>query len=340
MPADWHASVSDLNVVAVMFSVFAMISSYIECKCIFYFGIMCIFAQHFFHNKTNITMKTDENEAYHRDLTRISKSKLDVIAKSPLHFWAKFLDPNRVPEPPTEWGTTGNAVHTAILEPHKFDRRFVVMPENAPKKPTSAQINAKNPSADTVTAIEWYARFHEANKGKSILSAEDYRDVRGMQDAVFKHPAAMALLVTDDIIAEETIEFDEPHTGEPCKLRRDAFNKRYGLTLDLKTTENASPSEFARSVNSYRYHVQDAFYTDGHLAKFGENTNGFVFIAVEKKAPYAVAVYQLTNRAVQLGRELYIRDINTYQECRRTGIWRGYSDEVEPLDLPQWAYRI
>jgi exodeoxyribonuclease VIII len=285
-------------------------------------------------------MIQDENEAYHRDMTRISKSKLDVIAKSPLHFWAKFLDPNRKPEPPTAWGVTGNAVHTAILEPHKFDRRYTVVPANAPKKPTAVQLNAKNPSADTIAAIEWWASFNAANAGKSILTAEEYEEARGMQDAVLSHPSAAALLVSEDLKVEETLEFTEPHTGVNCKMRRDAFNTRLGWTLDLKTTESAHPEDFAKSVHKYRYHVQDAFYSDGHMAVHNEYPEAFIFIAVEKKYPHAVACYQLSDAAVNLGRELYMRDLDTYLHCMRTGIWKGYSDDIERLELPKWAYKV
>jgi hypothetical protein len=39
------------------------------------------------------------NTDYHAH-PAISKSHLDQVAKSPLHYWARYLDPNRVvPEP-------------------------------------------------------------------------------------------------------------------------------------------------------------------------------------------------------------------------------------------------
>lgn len=285
------------------------------------------------------TTTTDENELYHQDTSRISKSKLDIIETSPLHYWAKFLNPNRKQEPDKAWGVLGNAFHTAVLEPSKFDKRYIVIPDNAPKKPTSAQVNAKNPSADTLTQIEWWARFNREHAGKSILDASDYEDVRRMQDAVFNHPSASQLLASD-LTVEETFEFDEPTTGAPCKIRRDAYNHKYRLTLDLKTTDSAHPEDFAKSAFKYRYHVQDAFYTDGYSFATGEYPDGFVFIAVEKKPPYAVACYRLTATAVNIGREAYLRNLDTYMKCIRSGEWPGYSDLIENLELPKWAYKV
>lgn len=286
------------------------------------------------------TTTTDENELYHQDTSRISKSKLDIIEQSPLHYWAKFLDPNRKPQADTEWGVMGNAFHTAILEPTKFDRRYIVLPENAPKKPTSAQVNAKNPSADTLTQIEWWTRFNNDNQGKSILDKSEYEDIKHMQDAVFNHPSASQLLIESDLTVEEPLLFDEPTTGAPCKLRRDAYNHRLNVTLDLKTTESAHPEDFSKSAFKYRYHVQDAFYTDGCAYSTGEYPQGFVFIAVEKKAPYAVACYSLSATAVNIGRDAYLRNLDTYMKCIRSGEWPGYSDKIENLELPKWAYRV
>ena len=69
------------------------------------------------------------NEAYHGDTTRISKSGLDLIAKSPAHYWSRYLDPNREKKEPTAAMLLGTAVHFAILEPEEFGRRYQVLPE-------------------------------------------------------------------------------------------------------------------------------------------------------------------------------------------------------------------
>ena len=32
----------------------------------------------------------------------------------------------------------------------------------------------------------------------------------------------------------------------------------------------------------------------------------------------------------------YIEDLETYANCKNTGIWPGYSEEIKPLNLPSW----
>jgi exodeoxyribonuclease VIII len=107
------------------------------------------------------------------------------------------------------------------------------------------------------------------------------------------------------------------------------------FVVDLKTTEDASPEEFAKSCANYRYHVQDPFYRDG-LAAVKRKPRAFVFIAVEKKAPHAVGVYVLRAEDVELGRMQYRANLNRYAECLQSGKFPAYSEKVESLALPAW----
>jgi exodeoxyribonuclease VIII len=107
---------------------------------------------------------------------------------------------------------------------------------------------------------------------------------------------------------------------------------------DLKTTEDASPAAFARSVATYRYHVQAAFYLDG-LRACDAQIDAFAFVAVEKTPPYLVAVYSADEICLARGREEYRADLLTFAECLRTDCWPGYPPFVQPLSLPAWALK-
>lgn len=96
---------------------------------------------------------------------------------------------------------------------------------------------------------------------------------------------------------------------------------------------------FAKSCANLRYHVQDAFYSEGYCQAAGTWPRGFVFIAVEKTAPYAVACYTLDDVAKEKGRELYQQDLQTLQAAQAANAWPAYSDQIETLTLPAWALR-
>ena len=76
------------------------------------------------------------NAEYHAS-EGISASGLKLIGRSPLHYWAAYLDPKREPRVETPALKLGTAIHTAVLEPMRFADEYVVVPDSAPRRPTS-----------------------------------------------------------------------------------------------------------------------------------------------------------------------------------------------------------
>jgi len=85
-------------------------------------------------------------------------------------------------------------------------------------------------------------------------------------------------------------------------------------------------------VARFRYHVQQAHYQNGTGAE------RFIFIAVEKYAPYSVGVYELDADAIAEGSRLAFRDLRRIATCRKLDEWPGYSPTITSLSLPTWAY--
>lgn len=254
---------------------------------------------------------------YHSDVSRISKSGLDYIAKSPAHYWERYLNPNREPERKTDALVEGNAFHVLTLEADKFPHHFVIMP----KFSGTGSVAKKD-------------EFLQTNAEKSIITMDQYDKVRRMRDSVMKHPIASQLIAVG--IAETTLKWEDPVTDAPCKCRKDWWNPSNQLIVDLKSTEDASEEGFAKSSFKYRYHVQGAFYLDGARAN-NLNPQGFVFIAVEKKPPYLVNVFYMPDDIIDFGRRIYVSDLQTYMNCRQANQWPGYDVQIKPLNLPSWV---
>ena len=348
----------------------------------------------------------------------ISKSGLDLIHRSPMHYNAVVTAANdRTPTPAQEIGT---AVHMAILEPEEFaktyclslrrsdvpdaidDREVLVEMVNKLNETRLAKLSTSGNKDALIDRIVEYTtgwgtreeleamkvaelkafieRVNEKRTGllstsgsrhelanllrencvevtlwsdvleewqrnnseRKVLSQEAFEQIFAMRDAVMNHPAAFAILHhVKDIIG------------------------------DLKTTEDASPEGFAKSIANWRYDVQHAYYMDGtrlalEQGKCNPPQEGkaelsvywtdpvtgvlcrcrpdfwrgypkhFAFIAVEKKPPYAVGVYVLDSEGVEIGRAQYQHDLRVYAECVRTGEWPGYGDKIQTISLPGW----
>ena len=366
------------------------------------------------------------NEDYHKG-AGISKSGLDLIAKSPAHYKA-VIDGITVREP-TKAQSLGTAFHELLLEPDLFWSKHVepLKRNDYPNAKQSADlvemINELNKTrlpklsmtgskddlvsriiseiyANDMTDLETFqgmkaselkdiivsanesrhgllkssgsteelaktlrdngaefklwseikAEYAAANGGKTILEDELFYQLINMRDAVYAHPSANKLLTKVPGKAEVSAYWHDPETGEMCRVRPD-FWREDGYIVDLKTTADASPEAFAKSVANFRYHVQAPYYMDGlnHAAEQGgiEITpiKGFVFLAVEKDAcvvngeSKGVGVYVLDEDALYEGGAQYRKDLSTYVRCCNENKWPGYSNKVEKLTLPKSAFK-
>lgn len=179
------------------------------------------------------------------------------------------------------------------------------------------------------------------NGHRQVLAGDAWEQVHAMRNAVMDHPAASKLLSAPGR-AELSVYWNDPVTGVLCRCRPD-FWRDDGIIVDLKSTEDASPEGFAKSIANWRYDVQDPFYLDGinlmrdqsgrsDIAK----ARAFVFVAVEKKFPHAVGVYMLDNESREHGRAKYRSSLDTFAACEASGVYPGYGDKIQTISLPAW----
>jgi hypothetical protein len=261
----------------------------------------------------------NSNEQYHGDKTRISKSGLDLIDQSPEHF-RYFQENPREATPAMQFGT---AVHTAILEPDKFDTEILTMPRECKGNSKAAR------EAKEIFLIE--------NAGKTILDADKRSQVKEIRDKVYSHAKAKAYLSEGH--AELSYYWQDPDFKTDCKCRPDMTREGH-ILVDIKTTEDASLKSFQKSIANFRYHVQAAFYTDGLTQVTGQKFDKFVFIVVEKKPPYGIAIYAIDDASMDAGRFEYKRNLKTYLKCKMTKSWPGYPETLQPINLPSWAWPV
>jgi hypothetical protein len=274
------------------------------------------------------------NEQYHADTSRVSKSGLDKIAKSPAHYHYHYLNTDRPQKEETPALRLGSAIHCAVLEPDAFARRYAFLNDAE----IVAEIGGANPRA-TGKYKAWKAAVELENVDKVVLSAAEYQQCQAMRAAVWAHPMAAKLLSAPGPV-EQTYLFTDAASGAACKIRPDKIARidEDIYIVDLKSTEDASEREFGRSAFTYGYHKQGAFYLDGYHAATAGKPEAFVLIAVEKTAPFNVGVYFLDDEAVALGRTQYGENCKTYAECTKTGHWPGYGHDVNNLKLPAYAF--
>ena len=106
--------------------------------------------------------------------------------------------------------------------------------------------------------------------------------------------------------------------------------------VDVKTTNDADTRPFERSIWSYRYYMQAAWYRRLYTALTGTSLP-WHWVILETAPPYLPAVRHATDEYLTLGELHMDRAIDTYLACRESGIWPGYPDQSQPVDPPAWA---
>lgn len=246
-------------------------------------------------------------------LPGLSASKLKKLMRSPLAYKWALDHPDHTSSPAMALGT---AAHTAILEPHRMRTDYVLW-DGGDRRGKA------------------WTEFKEANADKAILTASEFADVKGMYDAVLGHgPAARYL---QDGVAEVTIEWTDP-TGRAFHSRVDWVTVIDGqvVLVDLKTTRDSSPRHFGADAYRLGYHIQFALYVDGWYYLTGEQPR-FVVLAVESKAPYEPAVFDVTDEVLAQGHDEYMRLLATLKECETSDTWPPRAQDEQELTLPSWA---
>lgn len=302
------------------------------------------------------------NPDYH-SAAGISKSQLDDLAESPLQYWYKHLNPDREPEEKKDYFAIGDGTHKLILEPGTFEQTYCVGFDKSAhptaldtiadmkakltelglmisgSKPELAQrlFEAEFPRNEIMYYLEM---DHAAKMGqRTKIDARAYKSMLRMLQSVNSHHTAAALIQGAYV---EHSYFVTDSDGRVRKCRPDIITNNGALVVDLKTTDDVGEHEFGYKIYKFRYHVQAAWYLDILTMLYGSDApRGFAFIAAQKEAPYDVAVHYLSEEDIEIGRQIYQRDLAMYDECRRLDFWPGKDmGKVIRAKLPAKAYYL
>ena len=261
-----------------------------------------------------------DQDDYHRDTETLSASG------------AKVLLGNRPPSPDSEALLFGRLVHTVILEPHKLDTYAVLNAD-------VIGIKADGSKADNPTATKAWkdAVFAAKRDGLTVVSGQTLAKAQSMAAAVQAHPEASRLLTA--ATATEVSAYAMHPSGVMVRARFDAICPE--SVIDVKTTRDADPENFGRSMHAFGYHISAANYLDIARAN-GLTVDRFDLVCVEKEptpgGEYRVSVLEIHADAIDKGRELMAEACDRWLALGKRVDLPGYGSDRHVIDLPAYAY--
>lgn len=248
------------------------------------------------------------NDIYHA-LPIISHSGLTYFKRSPAHY-QQYL---RTPSKSTPAKELGTAIHRAILEPHLF-KDFVLTPK-VDKRTKEGK-------------IKWIEFLGTLKPEQTPLDQEKFVIIEGILESLYKHPVASALLKGGK--REQTFIWKCPVTDVLTKCRPDLITDS-NILVDVKSTQDASPKEFRRSIFKYNYLTQTAHYLNGVGYTFSKVLSEFVHLVVETEAPFGVALYTLDDASIASGADEVMRLLEIYSQCKKTDQWASYPTDIQNI---------
>ena len=254
-------------------------------------------------------------EVYHEG-PGVSRSDLSKLLKSPEHLdhykATVFKD--------TPAFVIGTALHCYVLEPKKFNKNYVCMPEGMTRKQKAYGI-----------------LLNELEEHQKLLSFNDMEKVIAMGEKFKAHPVCAEFLKGAKF--EVTYYWLDPKTKTLLKARLDIVHPTLGV-MDLKSTSgDARRTEFSRACLKYNYDLQAAHYWYG-AAVAQKKDYPFYFGVIESSEPHGVVVHKADLGFIECGLEIQEFLLDKLDAYTKGTIPYSYPEEVVSLALPPWGYDL
>lgn len=235
----------------------------------------------------------------------------------------------------------GKAFHSRLLEPDLFKTQFAVAQQccaNTEKKKRCSKMGVMRCGDG-----EWYCTTHapDAPSQVEVLSPATSEIIEAMRRKVFAHPAVALLRAGGS--CECCIAWTDPKTGVKCKSRLDKYSpvcelpdgQAGAMILDLKSCRAADPHSLSNAMEEHGWARAAAMRCDGVEVLTGVRPD-YTLIAIEKSAPYEVAVVTIGEQTRDGARAEVRSLLDVWANCLKTGFYPGYSDDFIELDAPGW----
>ena len=261
-----------------------------------------------------------EHNFYH-EVPGISSSKIRRFGQSQLH---AFEEENET-TPAMKFGT---AAHSLIVEGEEAFVNNVVCLTGSPY--TNANKELKK---------EYEGR------GLTVITAQEKDTLYSMKEALI--PEGIKHLSADE--GEYPSMFNSPFERAIFWWEQDLLLKvksdvlRYPVNMphksnsiilvDYKTTADCSVKGFTSSIRKYQYDLQAAWYKRG-FEKAGFNVVDFIFVAQEKKKPFASKIFRMSHTDMDSGwqrMESLLTEYNAVLNGKETTIYT--SPSIVDIDL-------
>lgn len=242
-----------------------------------------------------------------------------------------------------EFKTTGAMDHGSLVDclwttPEHFENQYIVLPEDAPQRPTEAMLAAKNPSQSSIDRQRWWNDFERKCVGKEVVTASDHANAVGALRMLQQHPIASEMI--ESSLTQVALLGDSPWlagTQAKCLFDLLPMEGRFSDSIiDLKTTNDPSDYAVLGIMHRFEYHLKMAYYRKlAEAAGFGKRPKAY-FIWQRSSFPFDVHVRQVDEADLMIGEHLVMKRLEMMQRMKIGEITPYFDNEVSVLPMADW----
>lgn len=234
-------------------------------------------------------------------LPRMSSSALKNMDVCPAFYKWRLTNPMKR----TDAMALGTMIHTWMLENHRFQREYYVVPSLSRKSKQEK---------------ETYQIYLDAANDRELITDETMNKYKVLPNRT-------------DTENEVTVLFEMK--GVPCKARFDMLHRNDGAPKgveDLKTIANIDNID--RDFVKFKYYIQAGFYSEAYRAAFGEWPEFFNFTFVNTGEFLDMITCEAEFDYVEFGRMKCAELLEEYKNCLVTDKWKARDGFT--IRRPQW----
>lgn len=274
-----------------------------------------------------------------------SSSALKTALVSPRHYLI-YKNEKLKPKDDSHF-TLGTFIHSAFLEPSKFDK-VKVLPENAPR----------NTNDGLIALIDYFWRLlgkeqkdlsefkqgqlkaelaeleaEAAEQGYTFISAPDAEIIRIIRSSYRTYGGGIIPKLIRNGRTETSLYGTDPATGLKVKIRPDCMllEEQIGVNiiLSVKTTSASTLDGFMRDAAKYRYELAEGMYLQVASEITGRKFTGTLMLIAQTVIPFQCALIWLDAEDLEIGKYKYQQAMETVRQAKESDCYPGFECYAE-----------
>lgn len=288
-----------------------------------------------------------------------SSSMLKEVLKSPRHYYiAKQMELKPKTSHSFDFGTF---VHSAILEPSKFNKVRVLPDVNLSTLEGCRTmvryysellgslyvVDISDMKMGDLRAELMTLSQKAADEGYTFIKADDAQIINVVRVCFNTYGGGILPHIIRYVQPEVSMYGNDPETGLKVKIRPDGLllSENFGINaiLSVKTTSATSVEAFYRDAAKFRYELAEGMYLKVASEITGRPFTATLMLMVQNVAPFQMALIYWDAEDLQIGKYKYAQALDVVKSCRESGQWAGFDAFAEDGNfgiikgkLPDW----